>query len=880
MHRILKYAGYFFAGLITLLAAAVLILKLIPDTQYKNWITSAAQSATGRDFSIEALELDIGTDLRVRADKVRMANADWAKQNDMLQIDRLEANFGLLALLDGKADIRAVVEHAEVLAENNAEGISNWAMGTDKPAQEEEEAEEDKEEFSGLPLHPIIREIRIDDFKLTQVAEPGAAAKVTHLKQLLIETPEEDTTLSLSADVNGRPIELSGNLGNMQKFLDKASEPVQLTADINGNVLNVSGDWGPLFPKQVMLVDVDLNIPATAALAEMVGMKIEEFEDINISGKIVGDGNTLALDPFLINLDDPTAELRIKGSIADLTSMDGIKITTDANAESLGTLLKQLGIEMPTELNPEIELSGQVAGGLKDLALSEFVLVARDEGLEIKATTSIGDLLNLDKINLKLDGTIDSLSNLSSYAQTELPQTNPITINAMVTGDASKQPEFTLHAETGSANVDISGALASLTAVPEQIELDVSIKAANLTDFDKLAQTELPDQGPLDMSGKLNLQKKNIAVNDLKLLLNDKSASGNLALKLPESDTQPTVINGKIDIPFLDLTFLLPEEEVEPAEGDTMVAESAPDADAKIEPEKASDRLFSDDPILQDQLHDYDIDLAVDVKKIKFGKTDMKDVQVVVTLKDGLLIADPIKGAGGAGNINGVVRIDGRSETPIMDVDIGIHQVPMPNFGGTLDFDADLVGKGQSVAELMGSLNGQMLVVMRDGRIEGALVKKLGSGLLSFSEDKGYTDLECGILRVDIKDGIADFNKKLAAQLTEVTWRGGGEINLKTEELDAGIAPKPRKGIPISVGGTLSGLVHIGGTLKNPKVELDPKDVAVKYGKYTAHVATGGLTLIVEKIKDKIDANKDICELILEGTVFEAEDKAEQEKNE
>ena len=142
MKKTLKITGYLFAGLITLLAVVVIILKLIPDEQYKTWITTAAQSATGRELSIEALELDLGTDFRVRVDKVRMANADWAKQEDMLKIDRLEADVGLMALLAGRAEIRAVVEQAEMLTEMNAEGISNWAMGTSKPALEVDTAEE------------------------------------------------------------------------------------------------------------------------------------------------------------------------------------------------------------------------------------------------------------------------------------------------------------------------------------------------------------------------------------------------------------------------------------------------------------------------------------------------------------------------------------------------------------------------------------------------------------------------------------------------------------------------------------------------------------------------------------------------------------------
>ena len=425
---------------------------------------------------------------------------------------------------------------------------------------------------------------------------------------------------------------------------------------------------------------------------------------------------------------------------------------------------------------------------------------------------------------------------------------------ARLTEQSSNQFNYTLHAETGGANADINGVLASL-AVPEKIEADISIKATNLTDFNKLAQKELPDQGPLDVSAILQLQKNEITVNDLKVSLKDQSAKGNLAVKLPESDTKPTVVNGKLDISLIDLTFLVPETAEAPAEGEppAPATEPAPEEEetaevaetekAKSDPADTSERLFSDKPVLYEKLHDYDIDLAVNVSDIKFAKSDLKDVQLVVKLKDGLLVADPITGAGGAGKINGVIRIDGQTELPGMDVDINIVEVPMPNLGGKLDFDADLVGKGKSVAELMGSLNGNMLVVMRDGKIEGALVQKFGSGLLSFAKDKGYTELECGILRVDVKDGIANFDKRLAAQLTEVTWRGGGEIDLKTEKIGIGIAPKPRKGIPISISGELSSLIYIGGTLKHPRMQLNPKDVAVKYAKYSAYIATGGLTL-------------------------------------
>ncbi|MCP3953807.1 MAG: hypothetical protein GY697_16550, partial [Desulfobacterales bacterium] len=90
------------------------------------------------------------------------------------------------------------------------------------------------------------------------------------------------------------------------------------------------------------------------------------------------------------------------------------------------------------------------------------------------------------------------------------------------------------------------------------------------------------------------------------------------------------------------------------------------------------------------------------------------------------------------------------------------------------------------------------------------------------------------------------------------------------------IAPTPRKGIPVSIGGGLAGLVKLGGTLKAPKILPDYSDAAFKYGKYSAYVATGGLSLLAEIIANKINANKDVCEQILDGTVFAAADKVKR----
>ena len=47
--------------------------------------------------------------------------------------------------------------------------------------------------------------------------------------------------------------------------------------------------------------------------------------------------------------------------------------------------------------------------------------------------------------------------------------------------------------------------------------------------------------------------------------------------------------------------------------------------------------------------------------------------------------------------------------------------------------------------------------------------------------------------------------------------------------------------------------------------ELDPKDVAIKSGKYAAAMATGGISLGVDFLWGKIKANTDVCAKILNG---------------
>jgi len=113
----------------------------------------------------------------------------------------------------------------------------------------------------------------------------------------------------------------------------------------------------------------------------------------------------------------------------------------------------------------------------------------------------------------------------------------------------------------------------------------------------------------------------------------------------------------------------------------------------------------------------------------------------------------------------------------------------------------------------------------------------------------------------DIKDGIADANRKIAAQMPDVTWFGGGEINFKTEKIRFGLNPIPRRGL-LHLG-NYAKLLYLGGTLAQPKLQVDPKDTAINSGKYMVAVGTGGLTWALDSLWSSVKANTDVCASIL-----------------
>ena len=176
------------------------------------------------------------------------------------------------------------------------------------------------------------------------------------------------------------------------------------------------------------------------------------------------------------------------------------------------------------------------------------------------------------------------------------------------------------------------------------------------------------------------------------------------------------------------------------------------------------------------------------------------------------------------------------------------------------------------MAGLMAGLNGKIHLDIHDGLIDSrelALLERyMGSNVLDlinpFVKRPPYTTINCLISTADIKDGLVDYGMVLDTKQTALA--SAGTIDLKTEKIDIGIKPSPKKGFGDSQVGYISFSLKelsqpfgLGGTLSRPQLVLDPGRTVVTAAKFAGAALFGpiGLTWFFSDISL---GKKNICE--------------------
>lgn len=250
-----------------------------------------------------------------------------------------------------------------------------------------------------------------------------------------------------------------------------------------------------------------------------------------------------------------------------------------------------------------------------------------------------------------------------------------------------------------------------------------------------------------------------------------------------------------------------------------------------------------------------DADVKFNGRKIIHGENlPIENMVADLTLKNGVLSFTPLNFGVADGNLKSNLTMNGRDKNIKADMKISARGLklkelfpdfePMQASLGEIDGDAALSGSGNSVAALLASSNGEVKMVIDNGRISKLLLEQIGLNVGSIVLTQLFGDrpvqLNCLVADFKLTDGLMQ-TRTFVVDTEEAVLVITGDINLANEQLNLTIKPENKEMRLVS----LRAPIYVTGKFKEPKVNIDKGVVAAKAG---AAVALGILAPVATAI--------------------------------
>lgn len=402
---------------------------------------------------------------------------------------------------------------------------------------------------------------------------------------------------------------------------------------------------------------------------------------------------------------------------------------------------------------------------------------------------------------------------------------------------------FPLQADvrSGKTRVAIAGTLSDPLNLGA-LDLRLQFSGQSLSQLHKLTGIVLPDTPPYSTDGHLSAELKRAKgaiyrYQNFNGKIGDSDIHGSLTYQM--SKPRPS-LSGELvsnQLRFTDLAPLI---------GADSNQEKASRGEKATQP---SDKVLPRDKFDTKQWSTMDADVKFTAKRIEHGESlPLSDLYTHLSLNNGTLLMDPLRFGVAGGNLNSTIRLEGK-RTPMRGA-ADLHargfqlQKLLPNVEsmrrslGQLNGDAKISGTGNSVADLLGTSNGDVRLLINDGVISRNLMEIAGLNVGNYLVGKLFGDdevkINCAAADIGIKNGLAT-TRLFVFDTENAVINISGNVNLATERMDLSIDPES-KGMRVL---TLRSPLYVKGTFKHP-------DAGVKAGPLIARgVAAVALGAVV-----------------------------------
>jgi len=295
------------------------------------------------------------------------------------------------------------------------------------------------------------------------------------------------------------------------------------------------------------------------------------------------------------------------------------------------------------------------------------------------------------------------------------------------------------------------------------------------------------------LSSQLNGTAASLALENLKIQLDDSQFSGQLAL----ADFSKQALRVQLAGDKLNLDRYLP-----PPEKTAAQTSKASEGSGDTLPKSPTEAAWSDEPMLPlATLRSLNLALDLTLEQLSYQQIPLNKVQLKASAADGLLGLQTLKAALYDGSLAANANLDVRGVQPLLAASTKVANVPVERLlekpgqkspiSGALELTADVQSRGNSQRAWMEGLNGKANFVVKNGVLPDAnLEQQLCTGIALLnrktlgreqrSKDTPFEQLSGSL---NLVNGVAT-NPDLAVRIPGLSLKGNGSVNLPVLGMD------------------------------------------------------------------------------------------------
>jgi uncharacterized protein involved in outer membrane biogenesis len=390
--------------------------------------------------------------------------------------------------------------------------------------------------------------------------------------------------------------------------------------------------------------------------------------------------------------------------------------------------------------------------------------------------------------------------------------------------DKAEPYHVDVRARAGATRAHARGNVSAMAALHE-FDLMLDLRGADLAHLDGIADVVLPETPPYHLDGKLERNGNVWHYSGFAGEIGDSDIAGDATITFggERPRLKAALVSKSLD--FDDLAGFVNA----PASADA--GETANDRQKKAAAQlAASDRVLPQRPYELERMRRMDADVTLRATRVNADPLPLDSLEGHLLLENGVARLDPLKLGVAGGMVESHITLDASGAPIRSDMDITLRGLQLPKLfpdaqlakgsAGKIGGHVVLKGRGNSVAQMLATSDGQVGLVMGRGRISNLLLELAGLDVaeaLKFLLGKDrIIPLRCAHAEFKVEDGIVT-SQQFVFDTTDTILYGEGSVSLRDETLDITLKPRPKDHSLVSLRSPLL----VDGSFKDP--DIHPK---------------------------------------------------------